>query len=440
MIGLFFLIVLMLLLLFSYYLNNDLFSPAKFYLFFLILFFFKIFISDYIVEIYLAYSFYIFLGVVLILFEFHYLSKFKKSSDFFFNMNKPILMNPAATFGTILILSLIPIATQLYMISYFGGIENYIISMVFRVEDWQGLNAILILKDIFPVLNLFFFLVLILLKFPNKKMWIFIFFLHLLIAILLGLLTGSRSWVLNIFLTSIMAINYIRSSIKPFQLLLPLIFFLIGTEVLSTFRNTADKLFDERAVQNEEQSIIIQISESATFDYGLNPLQYVYEKEYTDLKYGGTYFTILSNFIPRKIWPEKPESAGTVLTKWSEGTSYTGWSAKSPGLIAEAIMNFGYYLAYPFVFFIFILISFFVSSCYQFFYHNMMKISNQFNFNTYKKIWWGIILVLNCNQILGALTMAESTNVFFNLIKNLLFSLFVLEILFKVIKISIYKS
>ena len=430
----------MFLLLFSYYLNNDLFSPAKFYLFFLILFFFKIFILDYNVEIYLAYLFYIFLGIVLILFEFHYLSKFKKSAEVFFNMNKPILMNPAMTFGTILLLSLIPIATQLYMIYYLGGLEKYMISMVFRVEDWQGLNAILVLKDIFPVLNLFFLLLLLLLKFPNKKMWIFIFLLHLLIAILLGLLTGSRSWVLNIFLISIVAINYIRFSIKPIQLILPLIFFLIGTEVLGTFRNTADRLFDGRDDQKEEQSIIAQISESATFEYGLNPLQYVYEKEYTDLKYGGTYFTILSNFIPRKIWPEKPESAGTILTKWNEGTSYTGWSAKSPGLIAEAIMNYGYYLAFPFVFLIFILISFFVCICYQFLYHNMIKISNKFNFNSYKKIWWGVILVINCNQILGALTMAESTNVFFNLIKNLLFSLFVLIILFKVIKLSIYKS
>ncbi len=75
---------------------------------------------------------------------------------------------------------------------------------------------------------------------------------------------------------------------------------------------------------------------------GLIPLQIIFSEEYRDYRYGETLVTPITNFVPRKIWPDKPESGGVVLTKFAEGRAYTGTSHYSTGMLAESIVNFGY--------------------------------------------------------------------------------------------------
>ena len=380
--------------------------------------------------------YYIILGIVLIFLEIQYLKKFNTIQKKYLKRELVLLLNPNKIFGMIMLLSLIPIGIQIYMIIYFGGIEKYLISMVFRVEEWQGLMFLLGLKDIYPVLNLIFLLFIVTFKIENKSRWIFIFSLHLFIAIILGLLTGSRSWVLNIFLCSIIVLNYIKFKIKPKYLIFPFFFFLIGMEVLSTIRSKADKVFEDSSALNEEESIIARINKSATFTYGLHPLVYINEKNFTDFRYGVTYLTTFTNYIPRKIWPSKPESAGTVLTKFNEGANYSNLSAESPGLIVEAIINFGYVFSYPFVFFFFIALAMLTFYTYQYMYKYMDLVLAYGLKIYYRKFWMGLLLVVSITQMMGALTFAESTNVFFNLIKSIVFSFFILKILFGIVKLK----
>jgi len=68
--------------------------------------------------------------------------------------------------------------------------------------------------------------------------------------------------------------------------------------------------------------------------------------------YGETYLYFLTGFIPRVIWPEKPNvSLGPTIKREIYGLP-TRNNGYPPGMIAEAYMNFGY-AGIPFIMFIF---------------------------------------------------------------------------------------
>src|SRR5690606_38225611 len=59
--------------------------------------------------------------------------------------------------------------------------------------------------------------------------------------------------------------------------------------------------------------------------------------------YGSSYAAIPFFWVPRAVWPDKPESG---LGAWVRTTLFRTWADKSgwpPGFIAEAYINFGYF-------------------------------------------------------------------------------------------------
>jgi len=64
------------------------------------------------------------------------------------------------------------------------------------------------------------------------------------------------------------------------------------------------------------------------------------------LELGATYFAAVANFVPRAIWPEKPLGGGPRLRNMIKPGSYVvgerGNTSYTTGVIAEAMMNFGW--------------------------------------------------------------------------------------------------
>ena len=64
-----------------------------------------------------------------------------------------------------------------------------------------------------------------------------------------------------------------------------------------------------------------------------------------DLQYGRTYLAGLTNFVPRRIWPDKPVGAGPILKNFIYPHSYvigeSGNSSLTTGFYTELMMNFG---------------------------------------------------------------------------------------------------
>ena len=165
----------------SYVMNKDLFSPVKFYFIALITYFFDIFLNPQFDDVYYSYILYLAFGFILIFVEARMLLRFCAVLDKFRKHVKPTLNNPLMVFSVIFILSAIPICAQLYLISIMGGIELYVISMKLRVEAWMGLGHIIICRDLMPIINLVFFIILMCFDFKYKKGIIVVYILHLIL-------------------------------------------------------------------------------------------------------------------------------------------------------------------------------------------------------------------------------------------------------------------
>ncbi len=422
----------------AYYNNRDLFSPVKFYFIALITYFFDIFLHPQIDEVYYSYLMYLAFGFMLIFLEAKMLVNFNYVLDKFRKRNKPTLHNPIKVFLAIFLISAIPIGAQLYLISLMGGIELYVISMKLRVEAWMGLGHIIIFRDLMPIINLIFFIVLICFDFKHKKIVVLLYIIHLIITLSIGLLSGSRSGVLNTFLLNLMIFHYLIKQLKPGFLIPFFIFFLIGASFLGEVRDSL-RINDDDGVKlvGEDSELSETLGNTSTFVYGIIPLNIIYEENFTNYQYGLTYLTTITNYIPRSIWPGKPDTGGVIITKFKKKGNYEGTTNYSPGLIAEGVLNFGYYLG-PIIAFLFLgFISYLVIGTYRRLARYLQKNldSNFLNLN-YNIIIRSIFLLIILQQTIGNLTVAESNNIGFNLLKQLIFFAFIDIIILRLIRLN----
>lgn len=422
----------------AYYKNRDLFSPAKFYFIALITYFFDIFLNPQIDEVYYAYLTYLLFGFILIFLESKMLVNFNSTLEKFRKREKPILNNPIKIFSTFFLLSAIPIVAQLYLISLMGGIEFYIISMKLRVEAWMGLGHIIIFRDLMPIINLLFFIVVICFNFKFKKATIILYLVHLLLTLGIGLLSGSRSGVLNTFLLNLMVFHYLVKQLRPSFLIPFFIFFLIGASFLGAVRDQL-QIDEDSGVKliSDDSELSETLGNTSTFVYGIIPLNIIYEERFTNYQYGLTYLTTLTNYIPRSIWPNKPDTGGVIITKFRKKGDYEGTTNYSPGLIAEGILNFGYYLGPVIAFFLLFFVSYIVIGRYRLFTRYLQKhLKTNFYDLNYNIIIRSFFLLIILQQIIGNLTVAESNNIGFNLIKQLIFFFFIDFILLRLVRLK----
>lgn len=422
----------------AYFNNRDLFSPVKFYFIALITYFFDIFLNPQIVEVYYSYLAYLVFGFMLIFVEAKMLVNFNKNIDKFRKRRKPILNNPVNVFLTIFLLSAIPIGAQLYLISLMGGIELYVISMKLRVEAWMGLGHIIILRDLGPILNLIFFIILICFDFKYRKIIVLTYVIHLILILIIGLLSGSRSGVLNLFLWDLMLFHYLLRQLKPGFLIPIFLFFMIGASFLGEVRDSLSVREDDGIkLVGEDTELTDTFDNTSTFVYGIIPLNIIYKENFRNYQYGLTYLTTLTNYIPRSLWPSKPDTGGVVITKFKKKANYEGTTNYSPGLIAEGVINFGYYLG-PIISFLFLgYISFLVFGVYRRLARYLQKNRySNFLYLNYNTIIRSIFLLIMLQQTIGNLTIAESNNIGFNLLKQLLFFALIDIILLRLIRLN----
>lgn len=336
MIGMMLLLLWCLLVVLSLLCNKDIFSPAKFYLLNLGVYFGMIFFKRYDEKIYLFYLLFLLLGLGLIIFEPKLKTKGKFESVLRVNIRNPnaplkkcILM--------IWILSSIPLLAQLYLIHYVGNIYSYINNIGLRVVIWQGMGIVLELIKLYGVIDLFYFSILVTTKDVKIKQWV-AFILHFGIFLVLGFLSGSRGGLLWNIVFMLMAYHYLRKKISIKKVLVCFSVLIIISSILGIARNgykiTANGF--QTGLSTSQQTFDLK-----QFEYGIKPIQLIYNVKTTQLEYGKTYITPLTNIIPRKIWPNKPDTGGIIFTKRYAGDAWGGYSHLSTGIIAEGTINFG---------------------------------------------------------------------------------------------------
>lgn len=327
---------------FSLATNRDIFSPVKLYLFCLFLFFADIFFTPYDLAVSTTYLGLLVLGLFLAIQESH-LPKPSKTP-----LSARVVSRPQLRRITVMLwlVSIVPLCAQAYLVTLMGGFEGYVNTLGLRVMEHRGLGPITIVIGVFPVINLVYFVVGLLSRNARPAWWLG-FCLHMCLFLIIGLLSGSRGLLLNNFVLMLITYHYLRREVSIITAVTTAMALIVVAGVIGIARN-GYRVGDhglETGLRDAEQ-----VFQTTHFRYGLIPLELVFSRSPDDLEYGLTFLSVFTNPIPRKLWPEKPDSGGLVLTKKYTGDAWDGYSNLSPGLIGESVLNFGWWFGVPFGF------------------------------------------------------------------------------------------
>jgi hypothetical protein len=232
-----------------------------------------------------------------------------------------------------------------YLVSLFGSLPNYLNQLAIRPLAFQGLNTYSELAiNLISLLTVLYFGIGIIDK--RRVRWWACYSLHFTIAVGILSLSGSRRYLLMPVIMMLAVYHYFRSEISVRKAGVFLLFLLLITSVVGVLRmGQRDANFLVRDLNDVERESV-----TAHFKYGLVPLEVVLSANVIDLHYGSTFVAAITNFIPRPLWPEKPDAAGIVITQDYLGNRWLGTSYLNAGLLAESIMNFGFTIGLTFSF------------------------------------------------------------------------------------------
>lgn len=229
------------------------------------------------------------------------------------------------------------VLSQFVMIYQFGGLEGYFDSLARRVEDWSGFGWARVLIGTLNVLNVAYFA--IGLRAKRSVAWWALFAAHFAIVMVIGLLSGSRSGLLNIFALLLITFHYLRRPVR----IAPAAGMVVALSLMASLLGTAREGF--KVSGGEVTTGLSNASQSfsfAAFSYGVDPLKLIADAPNLILAKGSTFLSLVTNSIPRSIYPEKPDTGGVFLTKYYAGDEWMGLSNLTPSFLGEWIINFGW--------------------------------------------------------------------------------------------------
>ena len=321
---------------YSLFSNRDIFSPVKLYLLTLGVYFSDLFTVEYFSEIYVTYIIYLLMGLLLAMLE----AKYYKTNGVVAEREKVMEKSYLARITFLMwLLTLIPVTAQLYLISYMGGLEQYLTRIGFRTVEWRGMGHVTTAIRFINVITLCYFGIGLVANMKKPFKWWALFCLHFLLFMAMGLLSGSRGF-LEIIITMLIMYHYLRRSITvKAAVSIGLLLFAFAS-VIGIARN-GFKVDDGQIITGFSygDSSRLKLRQG---DYGIQPLDLVYSQDLKELQFGKTFLTVITNFVPRDLWPKKPDPGGLVLTKQFTDDAWDGASNLSTGMIAESILNFGY--------------------------------------------------------------------------------------------------
>jgi oligosaccharide repeat unit polymerase len=331
--------------------SKDFFSPDKFFLGSLLLFYLDIYFHEYDFFVYFCYF------VLLCIFSLIVFIQPRAKSHFFSYTlrvnNKDADLQPEPldlrTQLVFFCLSIPAVLAQYILILEMGGLENYVNSIGFRVIEHAGFGYLTVITTTFGVINLYYFACILQsrVSLTSKAM---LFWVHFSIFVFSALLTSSRGGLLVNVVLMIVLYSILKKQLRLAMLLFFIILVMTIASVLEVARSgyslSAGELQTGLSAEGAGQS-----ASYAWTTYGLQALQLISEGDAANLNaplgYGMTYVAALTNFIPRAIWPGKPDTGGVLLTREYAADEYRGATNLSPGIISEAVINFGFFAGLP---------------------------------------------------------------------------------------------
>lgn len=329
--------------------NRDLFSPAKFFLFSFFVFHIGGLFSKPSPEVWVLVSVVLMVGFLTAALEAATTPATLRGRLHSPPPTAPRLARDTRLFVWLWLASTPAILAQIYMVQNFGGLEGYINTLGLRVLEWRGLGwAKTLISTLMPISLLYFAIGL---TRPRSRLWWLIYGVHFLLLMVFGLLSGSRSGLLNVFALQLFCYHYLKRRVGWTRAAM-------AGAALMAFALVLGVAREGLKVEDSEVKTGLADAESifktATFNYGIEPLQLIVDADTLQLAHGSTFVSLFTNAVPRSLWPDKPETGGVFLTKTYTGDAWDGGSNLTPTFIGEFIINFGwdagvllFALAYP---------------------------------------------------------------------------------------------
>lgn len=329
-IGVFFLVLISILSLMLLKFTKDVVSPSMLMLGLSFIFFFDIYITDYQSEVY-----YIYLLILLLIFSSIIPYQInRKKTNFIARKNSFIL--PKTSFLVFWILSIPAILAQIYFIQMFGGLIDFSLAAKHGTKNFAGLGVLKTLIATYYPISLVYYAYVI-----NSKTKFYdnlLFVLHFSIFVFLAILTLSRGALLVQLFLMMIVWHYSKKRFSA----LSMVSFGLSLLAIASFYGvvresfTFEQDFFEFGLETREQKL-----KSTWMIVGLFPLDVMLSAPIIHKEYGMTYLTMITNFIPRSIWPEKPDPGGVIFTRDYTDDMYGGFSHFTTGLFPESMINFG---------------------------------------------------------------------------------------------------
>ncbi len=311
----------------SWWKNKDPFSPVKIYLVYSIFFYSGIYFSEVRVETIACY-FFLLISIFISLFVEPECNDFRTHT---------LGINSLTLYRSVWILSIPGVFVKLLFIYEAGGIVDYINNLAFRVQEWSGRGHLVMWFYMLPTLNLVYFCALITDSKRNFRRIVF-YVAHFIVFFSVGLITGSRSFIALTLLGMIFTYSYLVRRVK-IKYIISLAFLLIALAgVIGGVRNQFGNITGSTSINDID---IISKFENSQIHYGTIPLEILFASPERPLLYGSTYLSLMTNFIPRNIFPDKPDTGGIAFTKIYTDDQWGGLSNLATGAITEASINFG---------------------------------------------------------------------------------------------------
>lgn len=315
--------------------NSDTFSPAKFFVAFYLLFHVGAYFDPPSQQALMLAALPLVLAVVFVFYEATRVQYLPSAASL---VRKPLpdrgsYVVPLA----IWVLSLPSLFAQMVMIDEFGGVSGYIASINTRVVDWSGLGWARVLIGMLSAVNVAFFAIGVSRR--RSTVWWALYGAHFVMVLALGLLSGSRSGALNVVALLIFALHYIRRPVAM-PAAASASAALIGFASLLGVARNGFKLEDGELTTGFQNST--EAFSFNSFSYGIEPLRVITETYSMVLAHGSTFVSLLTNAVPRSIYPQKPDTGGVFFTKNYVGDAWEGYSNLTPTFLGEWIINFDY--------------------------------------------------------------------------------------------------
>ena len=346
--------------LFSLKTNPDIFSPTKFFLLFLTVFHLDIVLNDYPLEHELVVIIYIAIAAVLSLQEIDGKKNLRLPNLNYKSLRSHTLFPLSFATGLIWAFTIPALIAQIYFISASGGIVELVNNLTNRADEWRGSGPILMIIKTIMVIQVIYFIIGVIWKVKNTFWWI-IFFTHLLVTLTIAYLSGSRSTMLFNFVVMLVFSHFfikrqsiLRVSIIAILLLSIAAGLAVVREIvkLESAKNSNLPHFVFKELTIGEVNPYKRDS-AKMFKYGLIPLNFVFSREPQRLQNGLSLITPVTNIIPRKLWPNKPDTASIAMNKDFIGDRGAGPYQYPTGIIGFGVMNFGWEIGVAFGFALF---------------------------------------------------------------------------------------